>query len=97
VIVMQSFMSASVMLKRIGRVLSDLNVVLICVNSSQANAWLPDFIADFNRRFAKLAHYPKDMHRPVRESVDELDDIFARQELRKLSKSLTLQYDKFGI
>ncbi len=34
------------------------------------------------------------MHRPVRESKQELDDIFSWQETRKLSKSLTFQYDK---
>ncbi len=107
-----------------GRVLHDLNIELICANSSQAkgrveranktlqdrlvkemrlqhidnieqaNVWLPDFIADFNHRFAKAAQYPKDMHRPLRESVDELHDIFAWQEPRKVSKSLTFQYDK---
>lgn len=60
----------------------------------QANAWLPYFIAGFNHRFAKPAQYPKDMHRPVRESKQELDDIFSWQETRKLSKSLTFQYDK---
>ena len=111
-------------LTQFGRVLNDLNIELICANSSQAkgrveranktlqdrlvkemrlqgidtieqaNAWLPDFIADFNRRFAKPPRYPKDMHRPLRESADELNDIFAWQELRKLSKSLTFQYDK---
>ncbi len=59
-----------------------------------ANAWLPYFIADFNRRFAKPAKFPKDMHRKVRESKQELDDIFSWQETRKLSKSLTFQYDK---
>ncbi|HIF9404882.1 TPA: ISNCY family transposase [Photobacterium damselae] len=111
-------------LTQFGRVLHDLNIELICANSSQAkgrveranktlqdrlvkemrlqgidtieqaNVWLPDFIADFNRRFAKPAKYPKDMHRPVREMTDELNAIFAWQELRKLSKSLTFQYDK---
>ena len=60
----------------------------------QSNVWLSDFIADFNHRFAKAAQYPKDMHRPLRESADELHDIFAWQELRKVSKSLTFQYDK---
>ncbi|PMM70786.1 hypothetical protein BCT49_05590 [Vibrio lentus] len=40
----------------------------------QANAWLPYFTADFNHRFAKPAQYPKDMHRPVRESKQELDE-----------------------
>ncbi len=34
----------------------------------EANAWLPYFVEDFNRRFAKPANYPKDLHRPVRES-----------------------------
>ncbi|MGL6260773.1 ISNCY family transposase [Vibrio sp. WXL210] len=60
----------------------------------EANAWLPYFIADFNQRFAKPAKYPKDMHRNVRETEQELDDIFSWQEIRKLSKSLTFQYDK---
>ena len=60
----------------------------------EANVWLPYFIEDFNRRFAKPASYPKDLHRPVRESHEELDDIFSWQTTRKLSKSLTLQYDK---
>ena len=107
-----------------GRVLRDLNIKLICANSSQAkgrveranktlqdrlvkemrlqhidnieqaNVWLPDFIADFNQRFSRAAQYPKDMHRPLRESADELHDIFSWQEPRKVSKSLTLQYDK---
>jgi len=31
---------------------------------------------------------------PLQESHDELDDIFARQKTRKVSKALTLQYDK---
>lgn len=42
-----------------------------------ANAWLDTFIIDFNRRFARPAKYPKDLHRPVAESAEDLDDIFA--------------------
>lgn len=60
----------------------------------EANAWLPYFITDFNQRFAKPANYPKDMHRPIRETSADLDDIFAWQVVRKLSKSLTFQYDQ---
>ncbi|MUL01578.1 ISNCY family transposase [Aliivibrio fischeri] len=60
----------------------------------EANTWLPYFIDDFNRRFSKPANYPKDMHRKVRESSEELDDIFSWQETRKLSNALTFQYDK---
>ncbi len=59
-----------------------------------ANAWLDSFIIDFNRRFARPAKYPKDLHRPVLESSEDLDDIFAWQESRKLSKTLTFRYDK---
>ena len=60
----------------------------------QANKWIPYFIQDFNRRFSRPANYPKDVHRPVKETTEELDDIFSWQELRKLSNSLTFQYDK---
>lgn len=107
-----------------GRVLHDLNIELICANSSQAkgrveranktlqdrlikemrlenisgideaNVWLETFVQDFNQRFAKAPRYPKNLHRPVKDKRLELDDIFAWQELRTLSKSLTFQYDK---
>lgn len=63
-------------------------------NIEEANIWLPKFIADFNRRFAKPPLYAKNMHRPVTEQPYELDDIFSWHEHRKLSNSLTLQYDK---
>lgn len=59
-----------------------------------ANAWLATFIADFNRRFSRPARFPKDLHRPVQESPDELRDIFAWHDVRTVSKSLTFQYDK---
>lgn len=51
-------------------------------------------MSDFNRRFSRPAKYPKDLHRPVIQCSQELDDIFAWQELRTLSKALTFQYDK---
>lgn len=61
---------------------------------TEANHWLATFVADFNQRFSRPAKYPKDLHRPVTETKTELNDIFAWQELRSLSKSLTFQYDK---
>jgi Winged helix-turn helix len=57
------------------------------------NAFLPAFMADFNRRFAKTPFSDKDLHRPLTEH-DELDDVFAWQEERTVSRSLTLQYDQ---
>ena len=60
---------------------------------SAANAYVPTFIVDFNRRFAKPARNNRDAHRIVR--LDEtLDLIFTVREPRRVSHSLTVQYDK---
>lgn len=61
---------------------------------AEANQWIEHFMSDFNRRFSRPAKYPKDLHRAVTQSPLELNDIFAWQELRTLSKALTFQYDK---
>ncbi|WP_159084561.1 hypothetical protein [Dongshaea marina] len=63
-------------------------------NIEEANDWVPTFLSEHNRRFAKPAKYSKDLHQPLRESSSELDDIFSWQVKRKLSKALTFQYDK---
>ncbi|ETS32239.1 transposase [Photorhabdus temperata] len=60
----------------------------------EANAWLEAFMNDFNQRFALAPKYPKNLHRPATESDEGLDDMFAWQETRKLTKSLTFRYDK---
>jgi hypothetical protein len=57
------------------------------------NELLPGFLADYNARFGKEPHNPKNLHRPL--SVgDDLTDVFAWREERTVSNSLTLQYDK---
>jgi transposase len=58
-----------------------------------ANAYAPDFITDYNRRFAKPPRNDFNAHRPLRDDED-LDLIFTFREPRKVSHSLTLQYDK---
>ena len=60
----------------------------------EANTWLPCFIEQFNQKFAKCARNSKNLHRPLTESKAELDDIFTWQEPRKVTKSLTITYDK---
>jgi hypothetical protein len=60
---------------------------------AEGNALLPDFIADYNARFAKAPANNKDLHRSLR-AGDDLDDAFAWKEERTLSQALTLQYDK---
>src|SRR3982751_104367 len=59
-----------------------------------ANAWLPAFMEDYNRRFATEPRSDKDLHRPLAEH-DQLDEAFAWKEERTVSNNLTLQYDQF--
>jgi transposase len=57
-----------------------------------ANAYLPEFIADFNLRFAVGPRSEEDARRPL--AADEgLDRVLALCERRTLSKNLTLSYD----
>jgi len=106
-----------------GRALYELNIDILCANSSPAkgrvermngtlqdrlvkelrlrgissmdaaNAYAPLFMADFNARFAKVPKSDFDAHRPLRGDED-LERIFSWREWRKVSASLTLQYDK---
>ena len=56
------------------------------------NAFLPAFMADYNRRFAVAARSGEDAHRAVLHDAGELDLILRRHAIRKLSKNLTFQY-----
>ncbi|WFR96856.1 ISNCY family transposase [Rhizobium tumorigenes] len=58
-----------------------------------ANAYAPEFIADFNGRFGKSPRNPKDMHRSLADH-ENLDGAMCRKEVRTLSQALTLRYDK---
>jgi len=48
-----------------------------------ANSFAPEYMTDFNRRFAVQPRSSQDAHRPVLFSDDELDIIFSRQEIRR--------------
>jgi hypothetical protein len=62
-------------------------------NMGDANTFAPVFIADYNARFAKVPRSDFDAYRSLRADED-LARIFTWREWRKVSKSLTLQYDK---
>lgn len=62
-------------------------------NRVAGNAYLPEFIADFNRRFAVEPRSSVDAHRPLT-AKDDLAHILTWQEPRSLSKNLTLQFQK---
>ena len=57
------------------------------------NAYLPEFIHDFNQRFAVQPRSELDAHRLLSDQ-DNLDQILTWQETRTLSKNLTLQFRK---
>ena len=57
------------------------------------NAFLPEFIHDFNQRFAVQPRSDLDAHRPLADQ-DDLDQILTWQETRILSKNLTIQFRK---
>jgi homeodomain-containing protein len=106
-----------------GRALHQLNIDIICANSSQAkgrveranqtlqdrlvkelrlagistmeagNAFLPTYMDEHNRRFAKAPRDERNLHRPLG-PTDDLDEVLAWKEERTVSNSLTLQYDK---
>jgi transposase len=60
-------------------------------NMEQGNAYLPEFMDDFNTRFAVQPRSSLDAHRPVLEAQN-LDQIFTWQESRTISKNLTIQF-----
>jgi transposase len=59
----------------------------------QGNAYLPEFMADFNRRFAVQPRSSLDAHRPIL-AHQNLDQILVWQETRLITKNLTLQFKK---
>ncbi len=59
----------------------------------EGNAFLPQFMADYNQRFAVSPRSSFDAHRPL-SPTDDLERILSRRNTRTLSKSLSFQYNK---
>lgn len=63
------------------------------INSIQAaNAFLAEFITDYNQRFAVTPQSTMDAHRPVLHTAEALGQILCLHYTRKLSKNLALQF-----
>ena len=71
------------------RLVKELRLRGIC-DMPSANAYLPQFREDYNRRFAVAARSSHNAHRPLLPG-DHLDHILTHQETRTLSRNLTLQ------
>ena len=59
-----------------------------------ANAWLPEFMAGYNQRFAVAPREAEDAHRPVLHDAGELALILCEHHVRKLSKNLTFKFER---
>jgi hypothetical protein len=107
-----------------GRALAELNIEIICANSSQAkgrvermnrtlqdrlvkelrlgevcsmedgNAFLPEFLERYNKRFSVRAAKQDDLHRRLTVSSERLGDILCHREQRHVSQQLSLAYDR---
>lgn len=61
-------------------------------NYHEANAFLPEFIQTYNRKFAVLPRSSGDAHLPLDRTID-LDFLFSVHDTRIISKDLQIQYD----
>ena len=66
---------------------------LLKINTREAgDAYLPEFMADFNKRFANEPRSDVDAHRPLT-TKDDLARTLTWQETRTISKNLTVQFE----
>jgi hypothetical protein len=61
-------------------------------SAAAANAYLPEFIAEYNQRFAVAPRSTESAHRPLAKGED-LERVLTLCERRTLSKNLTLSYN----
>jgi transposase len=62
-------------------------------NHEAGNAYLPEYLQEFNQRFSEEPRSDVDLHRPLT-AKEDLARILSWQEPRTLSKNLTLQFQK---
>jgi hypothetical protein len=107
-----------------GRALCELNIEILCANSSQAkgrvermnrtlqdrlvkelrlsgidtmeagNTFLPDFVEDYNARFAIVPARSEDLHRPLNLAPDRLTEILCKREQRYVGSQLTFSFER---
>lgn len=73
------------------RLVKAMRIAKICTIEA-ANVFLPQFLIEFNLKFAKAPRSPINAHKPIL-STHNLDKIFCLKDTRCLSKNLILQYE----
>ena len=61
--------------------------------ADDANAFAPEFMADYNRRFAREPGSPHNAHRPLRPR-DDLSEVLRWKEKRKMTSNLTVHFQR---
>lgn len=74
------------------RLVKEMRLRGIC-GITAGNAYLPAFMADYNRRFGVAPRNPADAHRAVLHDDRELDLILCEQHGRKLTKNLSISFE----
>ena len=62
-------------------------------NMDEANAWLPGYIADYNKRFAVVPKDGQDAHLPYQGTAGDLARTLSVQAEKTLSKNLSCQHE----
>lgn len=113
----------SKIMTQFGRALYELNIELICANSSQAkgrveranktlqdrlikelrlrniskidaaNEYFPEFIEEYNNKFAKPPQSPINTHRQLQEN-ESLTEVLCFKQERTVTNNLTIQYNR---
>ena len=74
------------------RLVKEMRLRGIC-GIEAGNAFLPAFMADYNRRFGVVPRNASDAHRAVLHDDRELDLILCEQHARKLTKNLSISFE----
>ena len=74
------------------RLVKEMRLRGIC-GMAAGNAYLPAFVADYNRRFGVAPRNPADAHREVLHGGRELDLILCEQHVRKVTRNLSISFE----
>ena len=74
------------------RLVKEMRLRGIC-GMAAGNAYLPTFVADYNRRFGVAPRNPADAHRAVLHDGRELDLILCEQHARKITRNLSISLE----
>ncbi len=76
-----------------GRLVKELRLENVC-DIESGNAFLPEFLAHFNERFAVQPLKAENLHRSLNIAGSRLEEILCHREQRHVSEQLSIAYDR---